>query len=111
MNIETLRVEDTAILKVGKSLTIFDIEDFNNINLDIPENVRSLILDLSNTTEIDSVGLSVVVRIVSLAKSRNIRVSIVASDNKVLFIIKIDRLDKIVPIYTSLDEALNSMKA
>ncbi|MCS7298458.1 MAG: STAS domain-containing protein [Spirochaetia bacterium] len=110
MNIQILRVEDVAILKVGKSLTIFDIEDFDNINLDIPEDVRSLILDLSNTTEIDSVGLSVVLRIVSLAKSRNIRVSIVASDNKVLFIIKIDRLDKIIPIYTSLDEALNSMK-
>lgn len=111
MDIETLKVDGVTVLRVGRSLTIFDIGDFNNIRFDIPEDAKSLIIDLSNTTEIDSVGLSVVLRIVSLAKSKNVRISIVASDNKVLFIIKLDRLDRIVPIYSSLDEALNSMKS
>lgn len=108
--LEVINISDFTLLRASNTLTIFDIDDISNPLPEIPSNSKGLILDLSRTEEIDSFGISMVVRVVSLCKNRNQKCAVVVSDNKVLYILKIDKLDKILPLYKSVDEALNRLK-
>lgn len=110
MNFEVIKSEDIAIIKAGKSLTIFDVEDLSNPIPDIPTDVKGIVFDLSETSEIDSFGISIVVRIMSYAKNNNKKFSVVVSNNKVSFVIKIDKLDTIIPLHDSLDSAITYLK-
>ncbi|MGB9621619.1 MAG: STAS domain-containing protein [Brevinematia bacterium] len=108
--LEIININDFTIVKAINTLTIFDIENLSNPLPEIPENTKGVIIDLSKTEEIDSFGISIIVRLISLCKSNNKKFGVVVSNNKVLYILKIDRLDKILPLYKSIEEALENLK-
>ncbi|MGC8766689.1 MAG: STAS domain-containing protein [Brevinematia bacterium] len=108
--LEIININDFTIVKAINTLTIFDTENLSNPLPEIPENTKGVIIDLSKTEEIDSFGISIIVRLISLCKSNNKKCGVVVSNNKVLYILKIDRLDKILPLYKSIEEALENLK-
>ncbi|MCX8028669.1 MAG: STAS domain-containing protein [Brevinematales bacterium] len=110
MLFERLKIKDVEVIRFGKSLTIFDFDNINDDEIKVSPDAKSLIIDLSNTSEIDSFGVGILVRFMSASRSCNKKFSIVAIDNKVLFILKIDKLDKIVPIFPTLEDAINHLK-
>ncbi len=103
---EFVKVNDVLIIRVDKSLTIFDVENIDSPLPDLPKDVRGAILDLTSAEEIDSFGISIVVRLMSMYKSFSKKFVIVAKENKVMYILRIDKIDKIIPVYKSIDEAL-----
>lgn len=111
MKFDIIKSEDVAIIKAGKTLTIFDVEDIENPIPTIPTDSKIVILDLTDTDEIDSFGISIVVRLMSYAKNNNQKFATITKDNKVLFILKIDKLHTIIPIYRSIDEAIENLKS
>ena len=110
MNFEILKLEDVTIIKPDKQLTIFNFENISNPIANINIETKGIVLDLSETTEIDSFGVGVVVRLMSLAKSNNKKFSVVVKDNKVLFILKIDKLDTVIPLFNNIEEAIKHVK-
>ncbi|MFN4245653.1 MAG: STAS domain-containing protein [Brevinematia bacterium] len=110
MKFEVIKLEDVTILKPTKSLTIFNVDDLSNPIPEITIETKGVILDLSETTEIDSFGVGIVVRLMSIVKAKNGKFSVVTKDNKVSFILKIDRLNTIIPLFNTIDEAINHLK-
>jgi anti-anti-sigma factor len=103
---ELVKVNEVLIIRVTRSLTIFDVDDINSPLPDLPKDVKGAILDLTSSEEIDSFGVSIIVRIMSFFKSLSKKFFVVAKENKVMYILRIDKIDKIIPIYESIDEAL-----
>lgn len=108
--LETVNINEFILLKAGNSLTIFDINNISNPLPEIPSSSKGVIIDLSKTEEIDSFGVSIIVRVVSMCKNNSQKCAVVVSENKVLYILKIDKLDKILPLYKSVDEAVEKLK-
>ncbi len=109
---ETFKIEDFLVIKPIESVTIFDMDKYNDIDItkDI-ESVNGLILDLSEVRDIDSFGISVIVRFASIAKSKSKKFGVVVKHSKIMFIFRIDRLDQFIPLYQSMDECISSLKS
>jgi len=103
---EFVKVNDVLIIRVNRSLTIFDVGNIDSPLPDLPKDVKGAILDLTSAEEIDSFGISIIVRLMSLYRSLSKKFVIVAKENKVMYILRIDKIDKVIPIYKSIDEAL-----
>lgn len=110
MKFETIKVGNIVVMKAGRSLTVFDISNFADPAQDIPSNAEGVIIDLSETNDIDSAGIGVVMRIMNKAKSNNQKFSVVVSNNKVLFVMKLEKLDTVLPISFTLDEAISKLR-
>ncbi|MEN2998073.1 MAG: STAS domain-containing protein [Brevinematia bacterium] len=110
MGIEVIKLGDIIVLRPGKSLTVFDFEDLVNPIPELPKEAVGIVLDLLDTVEIDSFGVATIIRIMSYAKSNNQKFSIAVSNNKVLFILKIDKLDTVLPLYNSVEEAISHIR-
>lgn len=67
---------------------------------------RTLVVDMSGTHFCDSAGLNVIVRAHQRAEAQGHQVRLVMSGTAVLRIFVVTGIDRVIPIFASLDEAL-----
>jgi anti-anti-sigma factor len=73
------------------------------------KNVQNFILDLSNVTAIDSVGIGYLIAIKNAAVKKGIIIHLVSDNNFVLKVFNITRVDTFFRIFRNLDNALASV--
>jgi anti-sigma B factor antagonist len=75
----------------------------------IANGATDVIVDFTDTTFIDSTTLGVLVGGVKRLRPNGGRLSIVCSDRNITKIFEITGLDRVFPIYTTLDQALEQL--
>lgn len=73
------------------------------------EKVNKLIVDLSNVESCDSSGLSAILVANRLVHTANGQMRIAAPSEKVHTLIKITQLDKVLPVCSTVEEALDQL--
>ena len=66
-----------------------------------------VVVDMSQTRFCDSTGLNVLVVVDRLARARGGEVRLVVTSESVIRIVKLTGVDRFIPIYASLEEALD----
>jgi anti-sigma B factor antagonist len=72
---------------------------------------RTLVVDMSGTHFCDSAGLNVLVRAHQRAEAEGCELRLVLSGTDVLRIFVVTGIDRLIPIFASLDEALGRVPA
>jgi len=110
MSIEHLRVEISPgaragqrIYKLSGPLTITTLFDFQTAVR--AEKSATLIIDLSGVPYIDSAGLGSVVNAHISCVNSGRKLAIVGMSDRVRTLFQITRVEKVLPIFTTLDEA------
>jgi anti-sigma B factor antagonist len=74
----------------------------------VSNNKYKFLIDFNKTTFIDSSGLGAIVSKISICRTNNGDVRICSVNNKIKEVLNITHLDKILKIYNTLDEGINS---
>ncbi|NLT49834.1 MAG: STAS domain-containing protein [Ignavibacteria bacterium] len=74
------------------------------------EEIRYLVLDLSPVEYCDSSGLSAILLAYRLLQSNEGNIKLASPQKNVKSLIEISQLDRVLPIYNSVDEALADVK-
>lgn len=76
----------------------------------IDEGKANLILNLENITYIDSSGFGAIISLFNYAKNRDINFILCHVSEKNMALVKVTKLNEVLKIYTSLDEAVASIQ-
>lgn len=76
----------------------------------LSEGVTKLIVDMSEVEYCDSSGLSALLLAFRILQAEEGEIKIAAPQKSVRTLIEISQLDRILPIYNSIEEALNEFK-
>jgi anti-sigma B factor antagonist len=79
------------------------------ISSHVSNNKYKFLIDFSKTAFIDSSGLGAIVSKISICRTNNGDVSLCNVNNKIKEVLNITHLDKILKIYKTLDEGINSL--
>jgi anti-sigma B factor antagonist len=79
----------------------------NNVN----NNRFKFVIDFSKTSFIDSSGLGAIVSRISICRTNNGDVRLCNVNNRIKEVLNITHLDKILKIYNSVDECINSFSS
>jgi anti-sigma B factor antagonist len=74
----------------------------------VAEGVREIVVDLSSTDFLDSTGLGAVVAAYKRVRAHDGHLKLVATTARVKRVFEITNLDRVVPIFGSIDEACNA---
>jgi anti-sigma B factor antagonist len=110
-DVKTEQVSDnTTVIALSGEVDLYTAPEFKQQLLEtIGQGAKEVIVDLSDTTFIDSTTLGVLVGGVKRLRPDGGRLSLVCSDRNITKIFEITGLDKVFPIYESRDEALQSL--
>jgi anti-sigma B factor antagonist len=104
--------DDTAVIALSGEVDLYTAPEFKQQLLEtIGRGAKEVVVDLSDTTFIDSTTLGVLVGGVKRLRPEGGRLSLVCSDRNITKIFEITGLDKVFPIYESRDEALQSLSS
>jgi anti-anti-sigma factor len=92
-------------LVIGEEITVFRKEVKKLLS-----EKHGVVLDLSEIEHIDSIGLAALVRIFTGASSEKREIRLVNSGQHVTDLLRRTRLDKVLTIYTSEEEAVASFR-
>ena len=112
-DIKTDRLEgDTYVIALSGEVDLYTAPEFKQQLLEtIGQGAKDVIVDLSDTTFIDSTTLGVLVGGVKRLRPNGGRLSLVCDDRNITKIFEITGLDQVFPIYGSRDEALQSLSS
>ena len=82
------------------ALTAARVEEFQ-----MPSYKSSFVIDLSRVTSVDSSGLGVMLRLIRKAWNGNVAGCFVAPSRAVLLVVEVTRLNRILPMASTVDEA------
>ena len=100
--------EDTHVVAVTGEIDLFTAPEFKQrMGLPIDDGVRRLVVDLSNTTFIDSSSLGVLIGAHRRLKQRNGSLVVVCDNDTIVKTFKITGLDGVFTLVRSLDDALD----
>jgi anti-sigma B factor antagonist len=100
--------EDTHVVAVTGEIDLFTAPEFKQrMSRPIDEGVRRLVVDLSNTTFIDSSSLGVLIGAHRRLKQRNGSLVVVCDNDTIVKTFKITGLDGVFTLVRSLDDALD----
>lgn len=68
---------------------------------------QHVLVDLSKVEYIDSSGVASLVEGYQVAKSKNVQFGLLGVSNSALQVLQLARLDRVFPIYSSMDEVLS----
>ena len=113
MNFETKKIDDVTIFKLNEKRLDTSISglvkgEFTML-LKIQE-VSKLIIDLSGVESCDSSGLSAILVVNRLINSNGGSIRIAAPSEKVHSLIRITQIDWVLPVFESVQEAINDLK-
>lgn len=74
--------------------------------LELP--LQKIILDFNSVNMIDSKGIGQLILMYRSLKEKNIQLMLIEVDVKLLFVMKVSKIDKLMNIYASLQDALNA---
>jgi anti-sigma B factor antagonist len=100
--------EDTHVVAVTGEIDLFTAPEFKQrMSRPIDDGVQRLIIDLSNTTFIDSSSLGVLIGAHRRLKQRNGSLVVVCDNDTIVKTFKITGLDGVFTLVRSLDDALD----
>ena len=110
-DIKTEQVDGGAyVISLAGEVDLYTAPEFKQQLLDvIGKGAKSVIVDFSNTTFIDSTTLGVLVGGVKRLRTNDGQLSLVCSDRNITKIFEITGLNKVFDIYESRDEAVESI--
>jgi len=112
MNYHTNKVGDTLIFKLNEKKLDTNISGLlkGEFTLAFKEgNFNNLIIDLSEVESCDSSGLSAILVANRLVLSGNGKIRIASPNEKVMNLIKITKLDRVLAVSDSVEEAISEM--
>jgi anti-sigma B factor antagonist len=111
--VKTDKVDDsTYVISLTGEVDLYTAPEFKQQLLDvIGEGGKDVVVDLSDTTFIDSTTLGVLVGGVKRLRAQEGRLSLVCSDRNITKIFEITGLDRVFTIYPTRDEALAKTSA
>ncbi len=111
-NYELKKIADTAIFKLNEKRFDASIAGFVKGEFTIllhTEDVKKLILDLSEVEYCDSSGLSAILLAFRILQSNEGQIRIASPTKNVKTLIEISQLDRVLTICNSVEEALKSL--
>ncbi|HLM32847.1 MAG TPA: STAS domain-containing protein [Gaiellaceae bacterium] len=112
-DVKTEQISDeTTVIALSGEIDLYTAPEFKQQLLEtIGQGAKEVIVDLSETTFIDSTALGVLVGGVKRLRPNGGQLSLVCDDRNITKIFEITGLDKVFPIYGSRDEALQSLSS
>lgn len=111
VNTEKLSDEQYVISLAGE-VDLYTAPEFKQQLLEvIDQGGRDVVVDLSNTTFIDSTTLGVLVGGVKRLRPAGGSLALVCTDENITKIFEITGLDRVFPIHSSRDEALDAVSS
>ena len=107
-DIKTEQLGDSSyVISLAGEVDLYTAPEFKQQLLDvIAQGAKSVVVDFSNTTFIDSTTLGVLVGGVKRLRTAEGQLSLVSSDRNITKIFEITGLDRVFTIYRSRDEAV-----
>ena len=107
-DIKTEQLGDSSyVISLAGEVDLYTAPEFKQQLLDvIAQGAKSVVVDFSNTTFIDSTTLGVLVGGVKRLRTNEGQLSLVSSDRNITKIFEITGLDRVFTIYRSRDEAV-----
>jgi len=106
LDLETGRHGDASVLTLRGEIDVYTAPRLRQAIIDLVEaGERDIIVDMAKVDFLDSTGLGVLVGGLKRLKSAEGRLSIVATEDKILKIFEITGLNKVFPISASVEEA------
>ncbi len=113
MNFETKKIDDITVFKLNEKRLDTNISGLvkGEFTMLIKiQGVNKLVLDLSEVESCDSSGLSSILVANRLVNTLGGNIRIAAPTQKVLTLIRITQIDRVLPVYETVDEAINDLK-
>jgi anti-sigma B factor antagonist len=108
---EKLR-EDAYVISLAGEVDLYTAPEFKQQLLEVVgQGGKNVVVDLSNTTFIDSTTLGVLVGGIKRLRPNGGRLSLVCDDRNITKIFEITGLDKVFPIYATRDEAVETLES
>ena len=99
--------DDAYVIALSGEVDVYTAPEFKQQLLDvIAKGAKTVVVDFSNTTFIDSTTLGVLVGGVKRLRANDGQLSLVCSDRNITKIFEITGLDRVFSIYGSRDEAV-----
>ena len=103
---------DTALISLAGEVDLYTAPEFKQQLLEvIGQGSKTVLVDLTDTTFIDSTTLGVLVGGVKRLRSNDGQLSLVCSDRNITKIFEITGLDRVFTIYPTRDEAVSKAGA
>src|SRR5437762_13902361 len=104
--------DSTYVISLAGEVDLYTAPEFKQQLLEvIGQGAKSVIVDFTNTTFIDSTTLGVLVGGVKRLRSNDGQLSLVCSDRNITKIFEITGLDRVFTIHSSRDEAIAAIGA
>ena len=104
--------QDAWVISLAGEVDLYTAPEFKQQLLEvIDQGGRDVVVDLTNTTFIDSTTLGVLVGGVKRLRGQDGQLSLVCSDRNIAKIFEITGLDRVFQIYPARDEALAAVGA
>ena len=102
--------DDTYVISLAGEVDLYTAPEFKQQLLQvISDGAKNVIVDFSDTTFIDSTTLGVLVGGVKRLRTNEGQLSLVCSDRNITKIFEITGLDRVFPIHSSREEALDAV--
>jgi anti-sigma B factor antagonist len=104
--------DDAYVISLSGEVDLYTAPEFKQQLLDvIGKGAKSVVVDFSNTTFIDSTTLGVLVGGVKRLRTNDGQLSLVCSDRNIIKIFEITGLDRVFTIHGTRDEAVAALNA
>lgn len=104
MNINTQEGEGYTIVGLEGDVDLSCSPDARKSILDVLQAQKNLLIDLGSVSYIDSSGVASLVEGYQAAKKQSLKFGLVGVSDAAMSVLKLARLDKVFPIYDSVDE-------
>ena len=98
--------DDTMQINVSGEVDLFYSPKLRDSILEYIDQGHPVALDLSQVSYIDSSGIASIVEAFQHAKSKKLGFCLIAISTPVLQVLKLARLDKVIPTYDQLEDCL-----
>lgn len=107
MKHETSKQQDAAIIRFSGEIDLESSPAAREILLNSVDQNKSVIVDLSDVTYIDSSGIASLVEALQAAREKDSRFSLAAVSEPTRRVLELARLDKVFTLYDSVNVALS----
>lgn len=106
------RAEDHAVVTACGDLDLHSAPRVRSaLRRLLDDDARHIVLDLSDVHFVDSTALGVILGAMAQASLVHGRILVVTADERVLQVFRLTRLDEVVPLFHSLEEAESALPA
>jgi anti-sigma B factor antagonist len=112
MELKREKIEQSNVVHMKGSLTAATAQDFfSKIVSFLEEGETNLIMQMSSVDFVDSTGLGTIVRLAKRVREAKGQLRLSAPQPKILEMFELTRLDKILPIFKTQEEALEDWRS